>query len=347
MQSSNKRIARNTLMLYIRTFVMMPVSLYTSRIILEVLGENDFGVYNVVGGFIALLSFINSAMTKATQRFLNVELGKGNHDRVSRVYSMSLLIHFAIAVFIGFVLETVGLYFFETKLNIPPETQDAARVVYHISVVTACLHFIRIPDESSIIAYERMSFFAYVSIIEVMAKLGTVFLLFWAEDNRLVLYAVALMTVGILLNIIYAIYCKRNFTTCRFRFYFDRKLLKEMLFFSSWSLFGGIAHVASIQGISILLNIFFTVAVNAAMGVASQVFSAVNTLVTNFQKAVQPQIVQSYFSGDKSRFLELVFRSSKFSYFLLFFVAYPLILICRPVVELWLVCVPQYTVQFI
>lgn len=241
MQSSNKRIARNTLMLYIRTFVMMPVSLYTSRIILEVLGENDFGVYNVVGGFIALLSFINSAMTKATQRFLNVELGKGNHDRVSRVYSMSLLIHFAIAVFIGFVLETVGLYFFETKLNIPSETQDAARVVYHISVVTACLHFIRIPDESSIIAYERMSFFAYVSIIEVMAKLGTVFLLFWAEDNRLVLYAVALMTVGILLNIIYAIYCKRNFTTCRFRFYFDRKLLKEMLFFSSWSLFGGIA----------------------------------------------------------------------------------------------------------
>lgn len=347
MQSSNKRIARNTLMLYIRTFVMMPVSLYTSRIILEVLGENDFGVYNVVGGFIALLSFINSAMTKATQRFLNVELGKGNHDRVSRVYSMSLLIHFAIAVFIGFVLETVGLYFFETKLNIPPETQDAARIVYHISVVTACLHFIRIPDESSIIAYERMSFFAYVSIIEVMAKLGTVFLLFWAEDNRLVLYAVALMTVGILLNIIYAIYCKRNFTTCRFRFYFDIKLLKEMLFFSSWSLFGGIAHVASIQGISILLNIFFTVAVNAAMGVASQVFSAVNTLVTNFQKAVQPQIVQSYFSGDKSRFLELVFRSSKFSYFLLFFVAYPLILICRPVVELWLVCVPQYTVQFI
>ena len=347
MQSSNKRIARNTLMLYIRTFVMMPVSLYTSRIILEVLGENDFGVYNVVGGFIALLSFINSAMTKATQRFLNVELGKGNHDRVSRVYSMSLLIHFAIAVFIGFVLETVGLYFFETKLNIPPETQDAARIVYHISVVTACLHFIRIPDESSIIAYERMSFFAYVSIIEVMAKLGTVFLLFWAEDNRLVLYAVALMTVGILLNIIYAIYCKRNFTTCRFRFYFDIKLLKEMLFFSSWSLFGGIAHVASIQGISILLNIFFTVAVNAAMGVASQVFSAVNTLVTNFQKAVQPQIVQSYFSGDKSRFLELVFRSSKLSYFLLFFVAYPLILICRPVVELWLVCVPQYTVQFI
>ena len=169
MQSSNKRIARNTLMLYIRTFVMMPVSLYTSRIILEVLGENDFGVYNVVGGFIALLSFINSAMTKATQRFLNVELGKGNHDRVSRVYSMSLLIHFAIAVFIGFVLETVGLYFFETKLNIPPETQDAARVVYHISVVTACLHFIRIPDESSIIAYERMSFFAYVSIIEVLS----------------------------------------------------------------------------------------------------------------------------------------------------------------------------------
>ena len=231
MQSSNKRIARNTLMLYIRTFVMMPVSLYTSRIILEVLGENDFGVYNVVGGFIALLSFINSAMTKATQRFLNVELGKGNHDRVSRVYSMSLLIHFAIAVFIGFVLETVGLYFFETKLNIPPETQDAARVVYHISVVTACLHFIRIPDESSIIAYERMSFFAYVSIIEVMAKLGTVFLLFWAEDNRLVLYAVALMTVGILLNIIYAIYCKRNFTTCRFRFYFDIKLLNAFLFF--------------------------------------------------------------------------------------------------------------------
>lgn len=344
---SNNRIARNTVMLYVRTMLIMLVSLYTSRVILQALGETDFGVYNIIGGFVALLSFLNVAMTNATQRFLNFELGKKNAEQVNCVFSMSLSIYFLIVALFIFFFESIGLWFVMAKLNIPTDRMEAALWVYHFSVLTACVQLLRAPYQASIIAYENMSVYAYVGIAEVILKLGLVYLLLIINQDKLIIYAILIFLTAAIINIFFYIYCKQKYSTCNYKLVWDKILFTRLLSFSGWNLFGGMANVGASHGVNIVLNLFYGVAINAAMGIANQVYAAINSFVSNFQTAFNPQIVKTYAEGDRTGFTSLVFRSSRFSYYLLFVVAYPVMLGCQPLLELWLTIVPEYTIQFV
>lgn len=347
MPSENtRRIAKNTVMLYIRMLLIMAVTLYTSRVVLNVLGVEDFGIYNVVGGIVVMFSFLNGAMATSTQRFLSFSLGKNDQEQVARVFSMSMTTHISIALIVLLLAETFGLGIFYRYLNIPPERMGAAQWVYQLSVLTFCISIIRVPYNAGIIAYERMSFYAYISIVEVCLKLGMVILLQYLGSDKLILYALLMaLTTGIV-TFIYKLYCCKTFSVCRYHYFWDKHLYKELISFSGWSLFGSAANVGVQQGINILLNVFFGVVTNAALGIANQVSSAVSQLVGNFQTAFNPALVKSYASGDYSYFVRLIFQTSRFSYFLLFIIALPLYL-CMPfVLKVWLDIVPEYTVVF-
>ena len=277
MPSENtRRIAKNTVMLYIRMLLIMAVTLYTSRVVLNVLGVEDFGIYNVVGGIVVMFSFLNGAMATSTQRFLSFSLGKNDQEQVARVFSMSMTTHISIALIVLLLAETFGLWIFYRYLNIPPERMGAAQWVYQLSVLTFCISIIRVPYNAGIIAYERMSFYAYISIVEVCLKLGMVILLQYLGSDKLILYA--LLTTGIV-TFIYKLYCCKTFSVCRYHYFWDKHLYKELISFSGWSLFGSAANVGVQQGINILLNVFFGVVTNAALGIANQVSSAVSQLV--------------------------------------------------------------------
>jgi len=323
------------------------VSLYTSRIILSTLGETDFGIYNIVGGFIMLLSFVNSAMTTSTQRFLNYSIGKHNIEEEKKVFSMSLMTHVVIAVIIFLVLESLGLWFFNSKINIPENRINAAQWVFQFSTLSCCAQIIRVPYHASIIAHEKMSFYAYVSILEVLLKLGVVFSLLIVNSDKLISYSIFTFILIVVINLCYIFYSKKNFIACNYKFFWDKILFKKLISFSGWSMFGSAANVAANQGVNVVLNIFFGVTVNAAMGIANQVQSAIYSFVSNFQTAFNPQIVKSYAANDRAYFLSLVFRASKFSYYLLFILAFPVILCCQSILDIWLVNVPQYSVHFI
>ena len=347
MPSENtRRIAKNTVMLYIRMLLIMAVTLYTSRVVLNVLGVEDFGIYNVVGGIVVMFSFLNGAMATSTQRFLSFSLGKNDQEQVARVFSMSMTTHISIALIVLLLAETFGLWIFYRYLNIPPERMGAAQWVYQLSVLTFCISIIRVPYNAGIIAYERMSFYAYISIVEVCLKLGMVILLQYLGSDKVILYALLMaLTTGIV-TFIYKLYCCKTFSVCRYHYFWDKHLYKELISFSGWSLFGSAANVGVQQGINILLNVFFGVVTNAALGIANQVSSAVSQLVGNFQTAFNPALVKSYASGDYSYFVRLIFQTSRFSYFLLFIIALPLYL-CMPfVLKVWLDIVPEYTVVF-
>lgn len=344
--SSNKRIAKNTLMLYVRMLLSMVVSLYTSRVVLNTLGVEDYGIYNVVGGVVVLFSFLNSAMASATQRFLNFELGRGDIRQVKRIFSMSMTAHILIALLILVLAETVGLWFFATQLNIPEERMEAASWVYQMSVLTCCFSVLRIPYNASVIAYEKMTFFAYVSIVEVVLKLLIVYLLVLWNFDKLVLYSILTLGVAVLVNLVYQLYCKRTFDTCGYRFFWDKVLFKQIMGFSGWSLFGSMANVGAQQGSSIILNIFHGVVVNTAMGIANQVNVAIYSLVSNFQTAYVPQVMKNYASGDVERLRLLIYQTSRLSFILLFVVGFPLCICCEAVLKLWLGMVPDYAVVF-
>jgi O-antigen/teichoic acid export membrane protein len=344
--SNNKRIAKNTLFLYVRTIVIMLVSLYTSRVVLDVLGETDYGIYNVVGGIVVMFSFINYALATATQRFLSFSIGKKDYDEVSRIFSMSLTTYVFTIFVIALLAETLGLWFFYEKMNIPAERITAAAWVYHTSILVFCVKILRVPYHSSIISYERMSFYAYVSIVEAILNLIIVYALIYFNSDYLIEYSILLLVVAILVNICYITYCKRYFTTCNYRFFWDKELFVKLFSFSGWSMLGGVANVASNQGLSIILNIFTNVVVNAAMGIASTVSSAVNTFVSNFQTAFVPQLVKTYSADDHQSFIRLISNSSRFSYYLIFILGVPFIFFCKEILAVWLVEVPGFTLEF-
>lgn len=347
MPSENtRRIAKNTAMLYIRMLLMMAVTLYTSRVVLNVLGVEDFGIYNVVGGIVVMFSFLNGAMSTSTQRYLSFGLGKNDYEQVTKVFSMSMTTHISIALVVLLLAETFGLWIFYHYLNIPTERMTAAHWVYQLSVVTFCINIIRVPYNAGIVAYEQMSFYAYISIAEVGLKLSMVILLQYFGTDKLILYAFLMAMITGIVTIIYKFYYYKTFPACKYNYFWDKHLYKELISFSGWSLFGSAANVSIQQGINILLNIFFGVITNAALGIANQVSSAVNQLVGNFQTAFNPALVKSYASGDYSYFVQLIFQTSRFSYFLLFLIAFPLYL-CMPfVLKVWLDIVPEYTVLF-
>lgn len=343
---SNKRIAKNTAMLYFRMLLTMAVSLYTSRIVLNTLGVEDFGIYTVVGGFVTMFGFLNNAMASATQRFLAFEIGRKDKVQLRNVFSMSVNIHFLIAFVIFILGETVGLWFVNTKLTIPPERLVAARWVYQFSILTLMVNMVSVPYNAMIIAHERMNVFAWVSIAEVSLKLFIVFMLQWFGFDKLKFYAILMFGVALLIRFIYGIYCNRKFKESRFRVYWNKPLFKTLINYAGWNLWGNCASVIMGQGINVLLNIFFGPVVNAARGIAYQVKGAVNQFVQNFQMALNPQIIKSFATEDLKYMHQLIFQGAKYSFFLLFAMSLPIILETEIILKLWLKTVPDYTIIF-
>ena len=344
--NSNVRIAKNTILLYIRMLFTVVISLYTSRAILSILGEEDFGIYNVVGGVVVLFSFLTNAMTNSTQRFLNYNLGLKDDKKIAKVFNTSMLAHFAIFGVVLLLAETVGLWFVMTQLNIPVERYNASLWVYQASVISTLINIIVIPYRASIIATERMGIFAYISIIDVILKLVIVLILPYFSIDKLILYSYLVAVLSFFNFFLYWLVCRRNLSFTRLFFIWDKHQFKKQLVFSGWNLFGGLSVVGSKQGVNILINIFYNVAVNAAVGIANQVRGAIFGFVSSFQTAFNPQIVKLYASGEKENLLNLIYRSSKFSYYLLYVMILPIIVFCEDILSLWLVNVPDYAVVF-
>ncbi len=337
---NNKRIAKNTLLLYVRMLFTMGVTLFTSRIILQVLGVEDFGVYNVVGGIVTMFAFINGGMIAATQRYLTFELGRGNQERLARVFSTSIQIHALIALIIVILGETVGLWFLYNKMVIPDDRMVAAMWVYQCSIVACVVNIMSIPYNADIIAHEKMSAFAYISIVEVSLKLLIVYLLMLLPFDKLIVYVLLILSVQILIRVIYGGYCKKHFSETTYHHYLDKPLLKEMASFAGWSFWGSLAGVLYTQGLNMMLNVFFGPVVNAARGIAVQVQGAVQQFVGNFQMALNPQIMKNYATGDLDNMHTLMFRSARFSFFLLFFLTLPVLLETDFILTIWLKTVP-------
>lgn len=344
--SENTKIAKNTLFLYVRMFLTMGVSLFTSRIILNTLGVEDFGTYNLVGGIVVMFSFINTAMLGATQRFLNFEMAKNSDEAVNKVFCVSMNAHILIILVIIFLSETLGLWFLNYKLNIPGDRMFASNIVYQFSLLAFCFNILKVPYNASVIAYEKMSFYAWISIVEVILKAIIVYLLLLFDYDKLILYSILVFAVSILIFLAYRYFCRRLFTSCKYRFVNDKTLFKELVSFSSWSMFGNLALIGSNQGVYMILNIFLGVAINAAMAIAAQVNMAVFSFVSNFQMAFNPQIIKTFASNDIKAHEKLVFQASKFSYYLLLILVIPILFNTAYILQLWLKIVPEYAVEF-
>ena len=343
---NNKRIAKNTVMLYFRLLFSMVVSLYTSRVILNALGVEDFGIYNVVGGIVVMFGFLNNAMSASTQRFLTFEMGKGDQNQLNRIFSMSITIHAIIAIIVLVLAETGGLWLLNTQLTIPPDRILAANWVYQFSILAFLVTILYVPYNAMLIAHERMNVFALVSILEVVLKLFITILVVWFGFEKLKFYAFLVFCVSLIIGTIYTIYCKLKFAECKFHLFWDKQLFGKMSSFASWNLLGVFAGITYSQGVNLLLNVFFGPVVNAARGIAYQVQGAVNAFVTNFQIAVNPPLTKSYASGDLRYMYSLIFSASKYSFYLLFVISLPVMLETDFILKLWLKTVPEYTTIF-
>ena len=345
--SDNKRIAKNTFLLYLRMFFVMCISLYTSRIVLNTLGVVDFGIFNVVGGIVVLFSFVNYAMTNATQRYITYSLGINEGNGPSKIFNTAILVHLVIACLVILLAESIGLWLLLNKMTIPTERMDTAMWVYQLTVFGSVLVILNVPYNSDIIAHENMGIYAYISIFEVLMKLISVYILTIIDYDKLKLYALFIFVIQMLTFCIYRLYCKNKYAETRFRIYKDKKLIVEMTSFAGWSLVGNLAAVLSTQGVNILLNTFFGPVVNAARGVATQVQSAIVQISSNFQMAINPQITKSYAVNDLERMRSLVFMSSKFSFSLLLILALPIFMEAPLLLKIWLINVPDYSVSFL
>lgn len=345
--TNNKRIAKNTLLLYFRMLLTMVVSLYTSRVVLNTLGVEDFGIYNVVGGVVAMFSVISGSLSSAISRFITYELGKGNRQRLKVIFSSAIIIQIALALLIGILAEIGGVWFLNAKMNIPSDRLEAANWVLQCSIITFMVNLISIPYNAAIIAHERMKAFAYVSILEVTLKLLVVFTLYIALFDKLKTYAMLLVTVAVIIRFVYGYYCKRHFEECTYRFVFNRKVLKEMTNFAGWNFIGSSSAVLRDQGVNIALNLFCGPPVNAARGIAFQVSTAINSFVVNFMTALNPQITKSYATGDHNYMMLLIFQGARFAFYLLLILSLPVILNTHYILALWLKLVPEHTVRFV
>lgn len=344
--SDNKRIAKNTLLLYFRMLFMMLVYLYISRVLLQTLGVEDFGIYNVVGGFVAMFAMVSGAMTIATQRFLSFAIGNGS-GKFKDVFSTAFLIHLCLGVLLIILGETVGIWFVKTQMNLPSERYTAALWVFQFSLFTFFVNLISVPYNAAIVANEKMSAFAYISIVEAVFKLLIVYLLMISKFDKLILYAVLMAVTSVLIRIVYGMYCSKNIRDCKVSWHIDSALLKQMFSFVSWNMIGSLAGVMKDQGINVVLNVFFGAAINAARGIAMQVNTALNQFVVNFQMAMNPQIVKLYAAEEKEKMFELVFKGSRVSFLLLLILSLPIMIETPFVLSLWLVNVPDYSVIFL
>lgn len=344
---NNKRIAKNTLLLYIRLFVTMVIGLFTSRVILSTLGVTDYGVNNVVAGFVAMFSMFTNSLSAAISRFLTFNLGKGDAEKLKTVFSTSVNIMIAMAIIVTIVAEIFGLWFLNSKLNIPADRMYAANWVYHFSVITFAVNLISIPYNASIIAHEKMDVFAYISILEVVLKLAVVYMLYISPLDKLITYSFLLLLVSVFIRIVYGIYCSRKLEECCYSMVFDRTLLKEMGGFAGWNMLGTACTMFNTQGVNILMNLFFGVVTNAARGIVNQVESVIVQFVSNFTTALNPQVTKSYASGNLDYMHSLVYKGTKFSYYLILIMALPFMFEAEFVLKLWLGEYPEEAPLFL
>lgn len=344
---NNKRIAKNTLMLYFRMFITTIVGLYTSRVVLNTLGVTDFGIYHVVGGIVSMMTFLNSAMVAASQRFLSFELGREDNERLSRVFCTSINIHATICIVAFVFAETVGLWFVNAKLVIPDDRMVAANWVYQASILTFVINVMSVPYNSAIVAHEKMSAFAYISILDVTLKLLIVYLLLVIPYDKLIIYSILMVLVTMFIRLCYTIYCKRHFKECVYHLVFDKPLFREMFSFAGWSVIGNLGFSFKNQLSNIILNLFFGPTVNAARSVAIQVSSHIKTFAHSFTMALNPQITKQYAAGNIDASRELVYAGSRYTFFLLALISIPVIININYILKLWLGIVPEYTAQFV
>jgi O-antigen/teichoic acid export membrane protein len=339
--TNNQRIAKNTIMLYIRMLLSVVVSLYTSRVVLEVLGVEDYGIYSVVGGVVAMFSFLNSSMAGATSRFLTFEMGKGNQDKLQVTFSSALIIHIAIALIVLLLAETVGLWFLNNKLVIPEERMHAAHWVLQFSVISMLVNFTQVPYNAAIIAHEKMDVYAYVEMLNVFLKLGIVYLLKFGGFDKLILYSFLVLSVTVLIASIYRIYCIRNYEETHFRWFWDLEVIRPMFKFSAYDLFGNMCYTARLQGTNFLLNIFFGAIINAANGISSVVQGTLLSLSSSVITAFKPQIIKSYANQDYNKFNYYINFGAKLSSTLLLIITVPLLLNMQKVLMIWLGQIPE------
>lgn len=348
--TNTSRIAKNTLFLYFRMIVIMLVSLYTSRIVLNELGVDDYGVYMVVGGVVSMFAFLNTCMTSTTQRFLNYEMGASGetaYKGLKRIFANSLSIHLVLAGIVLILAETVGLWFVNYRLVIPEKSLYAANIVYQTSILCFLFNIFRAPFNASMIAHERMRIFAVLSVAEAFLILGSALLLKVVRDDKLAAYGCMYLCVVGMIAAMYVAYCLRSFKECSLKPGYDRRTFKEMFSFAGWNMFGSLAWVFRMQGVGILLNVFFGPVLNAAKGIADQVYNAVNSLTGNFMMALNPQITKSYASGECREMEVLVYRGLKFSGLLIWCIALPVMINVNLVLSVWLKEVPEFTPVFV
>lgn len=347
MNENNKRIAKNTIYLYIRQFVILAISLYTSRVVLNSLGETDYGLYNVVGGIIVLFNFVSNALSNSASRYIAYAIGTNDVKEVKRTFGSFLSLYYCLAASIFILGETVGLWFVYNYLTIPEERFTASLWVYHFSIVSVMMNLLYVPYHCLIVAHERMSAFAYISILQATLKLGIALLLSVTPFDRLVFYAALILVLGVFIQFVYIFYCKRNFLESSSKCVWDKNLFIEILKYSGWVLFGSLAYTSYTQGLNVLLNIFFGPIVNAARGIAVQVQAATQNFIIGFQTAMYPQIIKSYAQKDFGRMYILLHTVCKGSFFLFYVIALPFLFKTSVILELWLKKVPDYTVPFI
>lgn len=346
MNEDNRKIAKNTVYLYIRQIVILAISLYTSRVVLNALGATDYGLYNVVGGVIVLFSFITNALSNSASRYVAYAIGTNDTKEIFRVFGSFLTLYYSLAIIILVLGETIGLWFVYNYLSIPPDRFSAALWVYHFSVVASVLNLLYVPYHCLIVAHERMSAFAYISILEASLKLGIALVLTITSFDRLILYAALILLLGVFIRFVYVFYCKRNFAESYSKCVWDKNLFLEILKYSGWVLFGSLAYTTYTQGLNVLLNIFFGPIVNAARGIAVQIQAATQNFITGFQTAMYPQIIKSYAQNNLSRMHMLLHTVCKGSFFLFYIIALPFLLKTSVILELWLKNVPNYTDAF-
>lgn len=345
-QSNNKRIAKNTLLLYGRMLLMMIISLYTSRVVLNALGVDDYGIYNVVGGVVGMFSILSGSISAAIGRFITVEIGKGDTDKLKKIFISSINVQLTLIAIITILLETCGLWFLNCKMVIPDSRLIAANWAFQFSVVTFAVNLWSIPYNAVIVAHERMSVFAYISIIEAISKLIVAFLIICNPIDRLIYYGILILLVGLLQRYIYTAYCKKHFEECQYELMFDKFTIKEIFGFAGWNFIGSASAILRDAGGNIIINLFYGPAVNAARSVAMTVNGAVTGFVSNFMTALNPQITKNYAQGNYEYMFNLVFQGARLSYYILLIITLPIIFTAPYLMHLWLGTVPEHTSNF-
>lgn len=344
--SDNKRIAKNTMFLYLRMILIMGVTLYTSRVVLDKLGVDDYGLYNVVGGIVGMLSFINGTLSIGTMRYVTYELGRQDENRLHITFNTAFYTHLALALLFALFLETAGLWYVYNKMVVPDGRFNAAVIVYHISILTSIVSITQVPYTSLIMAHERMGIYAYISIFEALAKLLVVYLLSISHYDRLVVYAILIALVQIVVALFYRIYCRRHFLESKLQMIFDKSIFRSMMGFSGWNIVANLSETLNLQGIIVLINLFFAPYVVAAQAIANQVSGTMMQFVNNFRTAINPQIIKLYASGDREESKKLTLETTVYCFDLVLMIGLPAIVVMDKLMSIWLVEVPPYAVVF-